>query len=63
MRAVMSEPDFFAASITTTPSETPEISRLRRGKSRARGSQSNGISEIVAPDSSSISTREACSGG
>jgi hypothetical protein len=63
MRAVMREPDFFAASITTTPSATPEINRLRRGKSRARGSQPNGISEIATPDSISASTREVCSGG
>jgi hypothetical protein len=28
-----------AASTITTPSESPEIKRLRRGKSRPRGSQ------------------------
>ena len=32
-RAVISEPERSAASTTTTPSEMPEISRLRRGKS------------------------------
>ena len=32
----MSEPERFAASTMTTPSDRPEISRLRRGKSRAR---------------------------
>ena len=37
MRAVISDPERRAASTTTTPSEVPEISRLRRGKSRARG--------------------------
>ena len=31
-RAVINEPDRSAASITTTASEIPEISRLRRGK-------------------------------
>ena len=43
-RAVISEPERRAASTTTTPSDRPEISRLRRGKSRARGSQPSGIS-------------------
>ncbi len=38
-RAVISEPERRAASTMTTPSASPEISRLRRGKSRARGSQ------------------------
>jgi hypothetical protein len=60
---VISEPDFLAASITKTPSETPEISRLRRGKSRARGSQPNGISQIAQPVSTSALTSGACSGG
>ena len=49
MRAVMSDPERCAASTTTTPSATPEISRLRRGKSRARGPCPRGISEIAAP--------------
>ena len=48
-RAVMSEPERRAASTMTTPSASPEISRLRRGKSRVRGSQLSGISEIAAP--------------
>ena len=48
-RAVISEPERFAASTMTTPSASPEISRLRRGKSRARGSQPSGISESAAP--------------
>ena len=38
MRAVIREPERCAASIMTTPSEGAEISRFRRGKSRARGS-------------------------
>ena len=38
-RAVISEPDRLAASTTTMPTASPEMSRLRRGKSRARGSQ------------------------
>jgi len=33
---VISEPERLAASTMTTPSESPEINRLRRGKSRAR---------------------------
>ena len=49
IRAVISEPERCAASTTTTPSAAPEISRLRRGKSRARGSWPSGISEIAAP--------------
>ena len=44
-RAVISDPERFAASTMTTPSDSPEISRLRRGKSRPRGSQPIGISE------------------
>jgi hypothetical protein len=39
-RAVISEPERSAASITTTPREIPEISRLRRGKSLPRGEKS-----------------------
>jgi hypothetical protein len=42
-RAVISEPDRVAASTTTVPSVMPAISLLRLGKSRARGSQPNGI--------------------
>jgi len=37
--------------------------RLRRGKSRARGSQPNGISEIAAPSGSSASSRPVCCSG
>ena len=35
---MISEPERFAASTMTTPSDSPEISRLRRWKSRPRGS-------------------------
>ena len=49
IRAVISDPERCAASTTTTPSAAPEISRLRRGKSRARGTCPSGISEIAAP--------------
>ena len=37
IRAVISEPERWAASTMTTPTAAPEISRLRRGKSAARG--------------------------
>ena len=58
------DPDRAAASTTTTASAIPEISRLRRGKSRARGSQPNGISVINAPPAATIaSASAACSGG
>ena len=40
-----------AASTTTTPKASPDTMRLRRGKSRPRGSHSTGISETTAPDS------------
>ena len=42
---------------------SPEMSRLRRGKSRARGSQPNGISETKAPRARMASARSTCSGG
>ena len=38
-RAVISEPERSAASTTTTPSEMPEIRRLRRGKSLPLGAK------------------------
>ena len=47
IRAVISDPERCAASTTTTPSAAPEISRLRRGKSCARGTWPSGISEIA----------------
>ena len=49
MRAVISEPERRAASMITTPTDNPEISRLRRGKSCARGSQASGISLKSTP--------------
>jgi hypothetical protein len=63
IRAVISDPERMAASTTTTPSAAPEISRLRRGKSRARGTCPSGISEIAAPVSSNAASRSSCSGG
>ena len=63
MRAVISEPERFAASTMTTPTERPEISRLRRGKSRARGSQASGISDTAAPSARMSCSRSACSAG
>ena len=62
-RAVISEPDLRAASTTTTPSASPDTMRLRRGKSRPRGSQPIGISLTQAPRSSNRSSRAACSAG
>jgi hypothetical protein len=47
-RAVISEPERSAASITTTPSEIPEISRLRRGKSLPRGEKPGGLADQEA---------------
>ena len=44
-----SVPDRRAASITTTPCAMPETSRLRRGKSLARGSNPGGISVTRHP--------------
>jgi hypothetical protein len=61
---VISEPERCAASTTTTPSEEPEIKRLRRGKSRARGTWPSGISEIAAPPVSTMAASKAsCSLG
>jgi len=62
-RAVMSEPERLAASTMTMPNESPEINRLRRGKSRARGSQPNGISVTATPVGKIASMSSACSGG
>jgi hypothetical protein len=45
----------------TTPSDSPEINRLRRGKSRARGSQPSGISVSAAPVVRMSSSRSICS--
>ena len=55
-RAVINEPDRSAASITTTASEIPEISRLRREKSLPRGAKPGERSlrrrpaDILGPD-------------
>ncbi len=48
---------------TRARGERPEMSRLRRGKSRPRGSQPNGISEMAAPDTAMAPTSSTCSGG
>ena len=50
-RAVISEPDFSSASTTTTASERPEISRLRRGKSLACARRLGALSETMQPRS------------
>ena len=61
---VLSDPERRAASTTTTPTDTPEISRLRRGKSRARGTWPSGISEIAAPFVPTMAaSKSSCSGG
>jgi hypothetical protein len=62
-RAVINEPERRAASTITTPAGRPDIRRLRRGKSRARGSQANGISETAAPSARIASNRSLCSAG
>ena len=54
----MSEPEPRAASTTTVPKASPETMRLRRGKSRPRGSHSIGISDTTAP----VSTIRSISG-
>src|SRR5262249_51933187 len=48
-RAVISEPERLAASTTTMPAHNPEMSRLRRGKKRARGARAHGVSENKTP--------------
>ena len=48
-RAVISVPERRAASTMTTPSEMPEMIRLRRGKSWARGSKPGGCSVTSSP--------------
>jgi hypothetical protein len=45
------------------PSARPETMRLRRGKSRPRGSHSSGISETMAPFSAMRGSSGAASGG
>jgi hypothetical protein len=63
MRAVISEPERRAASTMTTPTDNPEINRLRRGKSRPRGSHDIGISLNTAPRSRMLSASGTCSSG
>src|SRR3954463_3740895 len=48
-RAVISDPEAGAASTTTTPSDSPAITRLRRGKSLARAVAPSGRSLTTAP--------------
>ena len=63
MRAVISVPDRRAASTMTTPSETPEMMRLRRGKSLARGTKPGGCSLTRQPRSPIWACSRSCSGG
>ena len=51
MRAVMRVPDRRAASTISTPSASPEMMRLRRGKSWARGTKPGGFSVTRQPRS------------
>ena len=51
-RAVISEPEAGAASTTTTPSASPAMIRLRRGKSLARAIAPSGRSLTTAPSAS-----------
>src|SRR5262249_43984700 len=48
-RAVISEPERLAASTTTMPAHSPEMSRLRRGEKRGRGAWADGVFEAKAP--------------
>ena len=45
----MSAPLPFGASMTSTPSDNPEMIRLRLGKWRASGGESKGSSLTIAP--------------
>ena len=63
IRAVISVPDRRAASTISTPSEMPEMIRLRRGKSWARGVKPGGFSLSRQPRSPMARCRSACSGG
>jgi hypothetical protein len=53
----MSEPLRSLASITTTPSESPETRRLRRGKFCAAGGAPTASSETIAPASTVVAAR------
>src|SRR5262249_35034536 len=48
-RAVISEPERLAASTTTMPAHSPEMSRLRRGGGRGRGPGPHGLSQEKGP--------------
>ncbi len=53
-RAVISEPLAGLASTTSTPSESPLMMRLRRGKFTGSGGLSSGSSETSAPPPSTM---------
>ena len=63
VRAVISVPDRRAASTISTPSAMPEMMRLRRGKSCARGTKPGGFSLTRQPRSPIWRCNSACSGG
>ena len=62
-RAVMSEPLFSPASITTTARDNPLMIRLRRGKNCACGGVPGTSSLTTAPSCSISRARPACSRG
>ena len=49
MRAVIRDPDWAAASMTSTPRDRPEISLLRRGKLVAMAGVPKGCSDTMQP--------------
>ena len=59
--AVISDPLLLAASTTSTPAQSPEISRLRMGKFPLEGGVLTGYSEITAPAWAIASRSEAFS--
>ena len=52
-----------AASTISTPSEIPEMMRLRRGKSWARGDEARGVLADQAAALADRGCNSACSGG
>src|SRR3569623_1753655 len=62
-RAVISEPERRAASTMMLPTDRPEMMRLWRGKSCARGSHVSGISDAAAPLGTISSPSGTCSAG
>lgn len=62
-RDVISDPDFRAASTTSTPWESPEIRRFRAGKCRAVGRVPTGCSDTTTPVVAILFCRSSCSGG